>query len=731
MIGSWQFTPQALLPLAAALAALLAAAKVHGHRRKPAAFWLLLMLLAAAWWSFMTALEYSATALAAKELWSQLSYLGIELAPLSAVCFASAYTGGGSPTERRWFRPVAGFAAFMVAAVFTNNWHQLVWPATRLIEVDGYIHAWYDRGSLFWLNVAYCYGAMAWSSAVFFQYARASRGVLRRQGIVLLGATLTPWLTSALYMLRLGSWGKMDHTPVGFAVTGLLLTWGIWRARLLQIRPAAAQSLFDHMADPVLVLDESGHLILANPAARRQFALQRSADDLKAANLLAGRPALLAALALPAPKQIVADGATWWDIQATPLEGTGHRLFVLRDVTEHQRAILDAKSARQEADASASEARAANAAKSSFLAQISHDLRTPLHAIIGISELLREENSITEARASAETIHEAGNALLRLVNDLLDLSQIEAGKLKLVHEPFGLAAILDPVHRLLSVVAQEKGVALRLELRPGTPGRWLGDPDRLRQILLNLVGNAVKFTDAGAVRLCVSAGPGGLHLEVHDTGPGIPEDRLKSIFEPFARGDLAQARRTQGTGLGLAIVHRLVEAMRGTISVRSTPGQGSCFTADLPLSPAPDAATAGDNASPAAGAAPRTFASLHVLLADDDPVSRRVSTMQLKKCGCTVRSVDNGHAVLHALTAATCDVVVLDGQMPGLDGWHVAARIRDQAPAGPRPYLIALSADLSPGTLRRWQDAGVGCFIPKPAHLEDIRQALLRASARN
>lgn len=120
-----------------------------------------------------------------------------------------------------------------------------------------------------------------------------------------------------------------------------------------------------------------------------------------------------------------------------------------------------------------------------------------------------------------------------------------------------------------------------------------------------------------------------------------------------------------------------------------------------------------------------------MLLADDDPVSRRVSTMQLKKCGCTVRSVDNGHAVLHALTAATCDVVVLDGQMPGLDGWHVAARIRDQAPAGPRPYLIALSADLSPGTLRRWQDAGVGCFIPKPAHLEDIRQALLRASARN
>lgn len=730
MIASWQLTPQALLPLAAGLAALLTAAKVHRvyrQRRRPAAFWLLLMLLAAAWWSLLTAVEYSAATLGSKELWSQLSYLGIELAPLSALCFAFAYAGVGFRPAPRWLWPLLAFAVFMVAAVFTNDWHRLVWPATRLVEVEGYAHAWYDRGPLFWLNVAYCYGAIALCSAVFFRHVRGSRGMMRRQGLLLLGATLAPWVTSGIYMLRLGGWGRMDHTPVGFAVSGLLLTWGVARTRLLQILPTAARTLFDNMVDPVLVVDDAGCLALANPAARRQFGLGNDADAPEVARLLAGRPGLLAALGHPEPKQIVADESTWWDVRATPLKGTG-RLFVLRDITEHRLAILDAEVAHREADASAREARSANEAKSSFLAQISHDLRTPLHAILGISELLREESSLAAAQASAATIQEAGESLLRLVNDLLDLSQIEAGKLELAQEPFALEETLEPVHRLLSVVAQAKGIALHREVRADTPAWWVGDSHHLRQILFNLVGNAVKFSERGMVRVSVQSGPGGLRFEVHDTGPGIAADRLQTIFEPFARGDLAQARRTQGTGLGLAIVHRLVAAMHGTLEVRSELGRGTCFIATLPLAVAACPAAA---APPAPSSPDPLFAALRVLLADDDPVSLKVTSLQLRKCGCSVRTVADGGQVLAALAAEPYDVVVLDGQMPGLDGWEVAARLNELPPNTRRPHIVALSADLTPKTLGRWQEAGVDCFVPKPAHLEEIRQALRKAGDGN
>ena len=720
----WQSTPHAWLPLLAAIAAGATAFQVWPHRSRPGAVWLLLMLIAAAWWSALTVLEYCALPLAAKVLWSQISYLGIELAPLAAWRFTYSYTRGGANPPQPWRGLVDAWAVFIVLAAFTNAWHRMLWPATGLIAVDGYVHGWYARGPLFWANVVYCYGAMALSAAMFLRYALAHTGVLRRQGLVLFLAILMPWLTSALYLLRLGAWGRMDHTPVGFAVSGLLVAWGLWRLKLLRVLPVAAQTLFDHMVDPVLVLDHRGCLVLANPAAQAQFGLGEPTGEEPLSHRLSARPALVAALERPGAEQTVADADVWWDIRVTIMRNSGHRLCVLRDITERQRAVEATEIARRDADRSAREARTANAAKSTFLAQVSHDLRTPLHAILGLSELWRNADAPETVRSAAVTIHDAGEALLRLVNDLLDLSRIEAGKLELAVEPFALADALDHVWRLLGVVARHKGLQLDLQVAPDVPPRWMGDIDRLQQILINLVGNAVKFTESGRVAVRVAAPAGRLCIEVEDTGPGIAAERLATIFDPFTRGDLAQARRTQGTGLGLAIVRRLAEAMHGGVSVRSTVGRGSCFTLELPLPVAASAAPARSDAP----AAPRDRpdAPCRVLLADDDTISRSVTRLQLEKCGCTVTTVNDGPAVLPAARSAVFDVILLDGQMPGLDGWDVAARLdSDPAPETGRPRIVGLSADLSPETLARWHRAGVAVVIAKPAGLRELQQAVV------
>nr|MBP7373226.1 response regulator [Opitutaceae bacterium] len=289
------------------------------------------------------------------------------------------------------------------------------------------------------------------------------------------------------------------------------------------------------------------------------------------------------------------------------------------------------------------------------------------------------------------------------------------------------APLIDSVAQLLTVMARRKGLEMRATIAAGTPAGWRGDADRIRQILLNLVGNAVKFTERGEVSVTVSAPAGKLRLEVRDTGPGIPLDRQPTIFEPFNRGDLTQVRRTEGTGLGLAIVRRLAEAMGGTATVSSVPGAGSCFAVELALPVVPE----GELPKLAAPSAPSAKAPipLRVLLADDDALSRKVTQAQLVQYGCEVESVADGASVLPRLAAAAFDVVVLDGQMPGLDGWEVAAKLHEPAVvlAGRLPRVVALSADLTPQTLARWHAAGVPHVVAKPARLDDLARALTAA----
>jgi signal transduction histidine kinase/CheY-like chemotaxis protein len=395
------------------------------------------------------------------------------------------------------------------------------------------------------------------------------------------------------------------------------------------------------------------------------------------------------------------------------------RLFSLRTAVELERAkahrMLEESNAQLAAAKLAAEN--ANQAKSVFISQMSHELRTPLNGILGYAQLLRRAPELNEQQRDGLTIIErSGEHLLTLVNDLLDLAKIEAGKLELRDESIDLESLLQHVTDLIRVRADKAGLRFAVERPPALPKRIRGDARALRQVLLNLLGNAIKFTDAGgSVALKIVQAGSRWHFQVRDSGIGIAADQLQNIFEPFHRVENAE-RRVEGTGLGLAITRRLVEAMRGSITVASEPGCGTTFSVDLELSVETDAADFAQSTRTVVGYA---GARIRVLVADDDAVSRSLAADLLAELGFEVRRASDGAAALEQLRLGDVDLLITDLAMPRVDGMELIRAVR--AAQGARaPRIIAVSASASDYTSQEALEAGCDVFLPKPLRLTDL-----------
>lgn len=375
-------------------------------------------------------------------------------------------------------------------------------------------------------------------------------------------------------------------------------------------------------------------------------------------------------------------------------------------------------------------AEAASEAKSAFLATMSHEIRTPLNGVLGMTQAMSMDDLTGPQRERLEVVRESAVALLALLNDVLDLSKIEAGKLDLETIEFDLGEVMRGAHQAFTALANKKGLSFALD-SAGAEGVYLGDPTRVRQILYNLLSNAVKFTEQGEIRVQADLDGGGLRLTVTDTGPGIPADKLDLLFAKFTQVDASTTRRYGGTGLGLSICRQLAELMGGGITVQSTVGKGTAFTVVLPLPRVDEARGPAVLVAPSPTAVDRP---LKVLAAEDNTVNQLVLKTLLHHIGVAPVVVGDGAAALEAWEAEAWDLILMDVQMPMLDGVGATRAIRDLERQSGRPHtmIIALSANAMSHQVAGYLDAGMDGHLAKPievAKLFEVVQSAARLDA--
>ena len=368
-------------------------------------------------------------------------------------------------------------------------------------------------------------------------------------------------------------------------------------------------------------------------------------------------------------------------------------------------------------------AEAANRAKSAFLAMMSHEIRTPMNGVLGMAHALETTTLDGRQHDYVRTLIRSGDGLMAILDDVLDLARIEAGRLEIAAEPFDLRDVVLRAQGLWRQAAADKGLALVCEIAADAPAWVGGDAVRVRQVLLNLLSNAIKFTEAGQVRVALDAAPGGVVLAVADTGPGMDEATLAGLFQRFTQADASGARRYGGAGLGLAISQDLAGLMGGRIEVETALGAGSTFRLRLPLGVAEPAPP------PPAVETPRP-ARLDVLVVDDNPTNRAVATALLEALGASVRTVVDGPEALAALRLAAADVVLMDIHMPGMDGIEVTARIRAGEAGDPQVPIVALTADAMAGARERLLAEGFDDYLAKPISPALLAQTLARVEPR-
>jgi PAS domain S-box-containing protein len=491
------------------------------------------------------------------------------------------------------------------------------------------------------------------------------------------------------------------------------------------------RAILDQIEDGCFVVDLRGHYLFVNDAFCRMFgvertdvlgahfsitttnrARQRETLALYADVLRTGRPIKSYEYAVELKNR-----AVQFVEQSVSLERDAQRrpigfLGIIRDSTARKLAEHELEQAKEAAEA-------ANRAKSEFLANMSHEIRTPMNGIIGMTDLALDSSPTPYQADCLATIKDQADALLRIVNDVLDFSKIESRKIELDSVPFTLSEVVDDVVKPLEIAAREKGLDLTSRIAGTVPARMVGDAGRLKQVLTNLIANAIKFTGRGMVSLDVlvdaaDAGATTLHFKVADTGIGIPADKLVAIFQPFRQADGSTTRRFGGTGLGLTISATLVQLMGGRIWVHSEPGAGSTFhfTAPFPIAPARDAGER--RREPRPGVAPASVTA-RVLVAEDNIINQRIAESLLTKRGHTVTVVNTGREALDALARQSFDVVLMDVQMPDMDGFEATAAIRArEQTTGAHVRIVAMTAHAMHGDRERCLAAGMDDYISKP-----------------
>ncbi|MBC8876087.1 MAG: PAS domain S-box protein [Planctomycetes bacterium] len=535
------------------------------------------------------------------------------------------------------------------------------------------------------------------------------------------------------------------------------LFWDVTKSKRAEVElresEARKRAVFEAAMDCIMFLDQDGRIVEFNHASEETFGHNRGdviGKDMTEVfvpeesrqrhrqNLLryagAGEMGSMLGRRLEIP-MVKKSGETFlaeMTMQPIPLGGEAGFAAFIRDITlqkEAEEALHEEKEA----------AEASSRSKGAFVANMSHEIRTPMNAIIGMTEYVLNTGVTDEQREYLEMVLESGNSLLGLLNDVLDFSKIEAGKLGLDHVPFRLRGWLKESVKSLVFRAKEEHLDLECHVSADAPDCLIGDPYRVRQVLVNLVGNAIKFTDRGTITINVhresqAEGAVAIRFEVKDTGMGIPEEMLKEIFREFEQADTSTRRHHGGTGLGLSICSRLVEMMKGRIGVESEVGKGSTFHFTIRFGLGSEEAEPDGAETSAIPGKPiqeirdaiqlEPRAPLHVLVAEDSPVNQKLAIGLLRKKGHQVVVANNGHEAVEQFRTHRFDLVLMDVQMPDMDGFQATEAIREAEEDGTHTPIIAITAHAMKGDRERCLDAGMDGYLSKPIRANDLYSAI-------
>ncbi len=640
------------------------------------------------------------------------------------------YTYCYAPPPKKLLR-ILGLINFCVLPTVFFNWNGLFYESFQwLSTADGFHYVRIAYGplySLFMVTRVLIPYILSIHTLVRAVRLRSDQQVSRQYKTILAISTL-PVIVLVLYVCKLVA--VFDLTPVTLALAMAMVVIVVWSRRNYDFRHLAADKVLESLGDGVIALDDHDRLVSYNRAAAHIFTRLPAHKLGENIRVLEGfREEMLNE---DVPQSFSINGQHYESHSKQIIGENGRKqgcVILILDMTDIKAYINEIKRVRQEAEK-------ASIAKSEFLANMSHEIRTPMNAIIGLNDIIMEECGDPQIYTHAKDVQSAAKNLLAIINDILDLSKVEAGKMELVYTDYHLKTVVGEVVGMMDMAASKRGLIMKYECDSSLPCRYNGDEGRIKQILINILNNAIKFTKEGYVRAYVTGQPGEkedeelITFRVEDTGCGIREEDLAKIFEDFRQVDSKRNRSVEGTGLGLAIVKHLVELMGGVIRVESVYGQGTAVTITIPqkivdrrsIVEVPEVFQA-ELERGEVFAAP----DVKVLIVDDNVVNRKVARGFLKGYAFDLSEAGSGPEAIEMVRGARYDMIFMDHMMPMMDGIEAAEIIRrDCGENGSAPVMIALTANAMEGMRERFLACGFQDFIAKPLDRRELHQLLLR-----
>ena len=654
--------------------------------------------------------------------------VGSAFVPLCYCWFTYLYCSAAPP--RTLLRILAAFNFLVLPTVFFN-WHGLFYREVRwLTAEDGFHYVSITYGPLY---ILFMFSRIIIPYALcMYTLARAIRvrsdQQVNRQYWTVLGISTLPVIVLAAYVCKLMK--VFDLTPVTLAISMAMVVIVVWSRRNYDFRHLAAEKVLESLGDGVIALDDHDRLVSYNRAAADIFT--RLPAHKLGENIRVLEEFQEEMLNENIPQSFSINGQHYESHSKKIVDENGRIqgcVILILDMTDIKAYINEIKKVRQQAEK-------ASIAKSEFLANMSHEIRTPMNAIIGLNDIIMEECADTQIYGYAKNVQSAARNLLAIINDILDLSKVEAGKMELVYTDYYIKAVTDEIVGMMDMAASQHGLILKYELDGSIPYRYNGDQGRIKQILINILSNAIKFTKKGYVRISVTGEPGEteeeelLTFRVEDTGCGIRKEDLGKIFEDFRQVDSKRNRSAEGTGLGLAIVKHLVELMGGSIRVDSDYGRGTVVTITVsqkirdrsPVSEMPEVSQVEQRAGESF-----TAPGIKVLIVDDNVINRKVARGFLKNYEFDMTEAESGPEAIELVRDNRYDIIFMDHMMPMMDGIEATEIIRRECGEnGTAPVVIALTANAMEGMREHFLECGFQDFIAKPLDRKELNQLLLR-----